>query len=75
MATLVGGWLAVVIAGERPLIFSGIIAAFVLAGALTTIAMIPHPTWFTVATVAGIISAGVLAAFLASHSGGFGRAL
>lgn len=69
IATLVGGWLAVAIAGEKPLLYAAIVAAFVLAGAIMTVMTIPHPGWFTAAAVAGIILATVLAAALASHTG------
>lgn len=75
VATLIGGWIAVAIAGERPLLFSGIVAAFMLAGAIFNVVMIPHPVWFTLAAVVGILLAALLAAFLGSRHGGSRRAV
>lgn len=75
LATLVGGWVAILIAGERPLVFSGIVAIFVLAGALTTVMTIPHPPWFTMLAVSGVVLAAILAAILASKSGSFRKAI
>lgn len=75
VATLVGGWTAAAIAGEQPLLFSGIVAAFVLAGAIAAVSMFPHPTWFTVTALAGIVLAALLAAGLASNAGGNSRAV
>jgi hypothetical protein len=69
IATLAGGWVAVVIAVERPLLYTAIVAAFVLAGVISTVLTIPHPTWFTTVAIAGIILAALLAAGLASHVG------
>ena len=67
MATLVGGWVAAAIAGEAPMIYAGIVAVFVLAGSLSTVYLIPHPAWFTIASVLGIILAAMVAAYLASN--------
>lgn len=66
IATLAGGWVAVKAAGESPLVFSGIVGLFVLAGAITTIVAVPHPTWFTASAIAGIFIAVLLAAKTAS---------
>lgn len=75
VSTLVGGWVAAAVAGEQPLIFAGIVALFVLAGAVSTMLMIPHPTWFMIAAVGGIVLAVVLAVSLASRGGGNSRAV
>lgn len=75
IATLVGGWTAAAIAGEQALLFSGIVAIFVLAGAVSAVVMIPHPTWFTVTAVAGIVLAALAAASLASKVRGNHRAV
>jgi len=75
IATLIGGWVAVIIAAERPLLYAAIIAAFVLAGAISTVMTIPHPTWFTAAAITGIVVAALLAAVLASHVGSIRKAI
>jgi len=75
LSTLIGGWGAAAIAGERPLLFAGIVALFVLAGAISTMVMIPHPSWFMIAAVVGIVLAAMVAASLASRSGGNSRAV
>lgn len=67
IATLVGGWTAAAIAGEAPLLFAGIVGLFVLAGTISTVSLIPHPAWFTVASVVGVILAAMLAAYLAAN--------
>lgn len=68
VASLVGGWLAAMIAGEWSLAYSGIVAVAVLAGVISTVTMIPHPVWFTVTSVVGIVLAALLGASLASNS-------
>ena len=73
IATLVGGWLAAYIAQEMSLVMAGIVGLFVLAGAIATMVMIPHPAWFATAAVAGIIAAVIIAAKLASTSSARGK--
>lgn len=73
VATLAGGWLAGAISGERPLLFASIIATIILAGALATAINIPHPSWFTIATIVAIVLAALLASALASRNGGGGK--
>lgn len=75
LSTLVGGWVAAAVAGERALLFSGIIATFVLAGAISTMMMIPHPTWFAITSIVGIVLAALVAAGFAARFGGDRRAV
>ena len=75
LSTLVGGWLAATIAGERPLLFAGIVGGFIPAGAIMTVTMIPHPPWFVAGSVVGIVGAAIVGATLASKRGGFGKAV
>lgn len=75
LATLIGGWLAAMVAGERALLFAGIVALFMLAAAGLTMYMIPHPMWFMIASVSGIVVAAILAAVFASKHGGSSRAV
>ena len=67
LAAFGGGLVAAMLAGERPMIFSGLIALAVLAGAVSTMVMIPHPTWFEIAAVGGIVLAALVAAGLAGN--------
>lgn len=66
-ATLAGGWVAGTVAGEWPLLYAGVVGFFILAGAISTVMMIPHPAWFTIAAIAGIVIAALLAATLAAR--------
>lgn len=67
LSAFCGGLVAAMLAGEWPLIFSGIIALAVLAGAVSTMVMIPHPTWFAIAAVGGIVLAAFMAAGVAAN--------
>ena len=58
---LVGGVVAAWIARPRAVLAAAIVGAIVLAASVANLAMIPHPTWFAVVGVAGV----VLAAFVA----------
>ena len=75
LATLLGGWVAGAIAGERPMVYAGIVAACILAGAISTVMMIPHPAWFTATAIAAILLAALLAAALASRARGPNKAV
>lgn len=70
-STLIGGWVAAMITKDKPLLYAGIVGAAVLAGAVTTIVTIPHPTWFTTASILGIVVAVVVAAVVAANSGAY----
>jgi MFS family permease len=59
LATLVGGWVAARIGRNRNLAL--VVGALVLAGAVANMAMLPHPLWFVVVAVAGIVAASLLA--------------
>jgi len=67
VATLVGGWLAARIAPSKPRVYAGLVGAVILIGATTNMMMIPHPTWFAVAAVVGIIAAAWAAGALAAR--------
>jgi hypothetical protein len=55
LAAFGGGAVAALIARTRPVLFAGIVGAFVLAATLANLVMIPHPAWFALAGVAGIV--------------------
>ena len=50
----------------RPIIFAAIIGMLVLAGTITTLIMIPHPLWYSVIAVIGIIGSAWLATSVAT---------
>ncbi|MDZ4728350.1 MAG: hypothetical protein SH820_00165 [Xanthomonadales bacterium] len=56
LGTLSGGLTACFVAREKPLVFASIIGAIMLAATIANLAMIPHPTWFS---IAGIVVIGV----------------
>ena len=58
-----GGLVAAWIARSRAVLAAAIVGALVLAATVANLAMIPHPTWFAVVGIAGI----VLAAFAAGR--------
>lgn len=66
IGTLAGGWAAASVAGESSLLFAGIVGLLMLAGAIWNVMIIPHPTWFTVTAVIGVILATLLAARFSS---------
>lgn len=63
--TFVGGWVAAYIAAARPGVFANIIGVVILVLCLVNLVMLPHPTWFIVATVIGVPFAAILATWLA----------
>lgn len=67
LATLIGGWTAAAISGENPLLMATIVALFVLIGTITTVLSIPHPPWFTAASIIAVLLAAILAGFLESN--------
>ena len=72
LGVFVGGLLAALLAGRRPRLYAGVIAAVILLGAIANFAMIPHPAWFMALTVLVLPLAGFAAAAarqqLARHS-------
>ncbi len=65
VATFGGGVVAWIIAKEKPMMFASIIGALLLAASVVNLVMIPHPTWFSISAVVGIL----LATFLAGKLG------
>ncbi len=64
VGVLAGNAAAVRIGNLRPVYFSSVITSFVLAGAVTQMILIPHPTWFIPVSLLGIIAAGAASCFL-----------
>lgn len=67
VAALGGGLIACRIAGEKPLVYASIIGALVLIAAAATMAVIPHPTWFSISAIVLIAAATLLAGRLSSN--------
>lgn len=63
----VGGLIAATLAGRRPRLYAGVIAAVILLGAIANFAMIPHPAWFMALTVLALPLAGFGAAALGTR--------
>ncbi len=55
-----GGLISVLIAREKPGLFAWAIGGFVLTGAIINMYAIPHPLWFMIVTVAGIVAAAYM---------------
>ncbi len=68
-ATLIGGWVAAMITKDKPLLYAAMVGAAVMVGAISSVMTTPHPTWFTTASVVGIVVAVLLAAIVAANSG------
>lgn len=58
----VGGLIAASLAGRRPRLYAGVVAAVILLGAIANFAMIPHPVWFVALSVVALPLAGFAAA-------------
>ncbi len=61
MGTLSGGLTANRVAREKPLVYASVVGAVMMAATITNLAMIPHPTWFSIAAVV-VIGVGTLLA-------------
>ena len=57
VGTIGGGLIACVIAKVKPLLFASIIGLVIMAGSVANLIMLPHPTWFSYAAIAGILMA------------------
>ena len=64
LGVVAGNGAAILIGRLRPIYFSTVITSFVLAGAVTQLILIPHPTWFIPVSLVGIIVAGAASNFL-----------
>ena len=64
IGVIAGNSAAIFIGRLRPIYFSTVITSFVLAGAVTQLILVPHPTWFIPVSLAGIVAAGAVSNFL-----------
>ncbi|HAA56951.1 MAG TPA: hypothetical protein DCE42_19450 [Myxococcales bacterium] len=60
LAILFGSVLAAVIAKENVKRYAWIVGGFVLVASVMNVAMIPHPTWFLVVSMVGIVASTLL---------------
>lgn len=70
VATFVGGLIAALIAPSKPRVYAGLVGAVVLLGAIANMLMLPHPAWFAIAAVLGIVAAAWAAGALAARRRG-----
>ena len=53
LGTLVGAFIAAKIAATRKMTFALVIGAFFLLGGITSVMMLPSPTWFSILDIVG----------------------
>ena len=51
-----GGMLAALVARETPMLYAAIVGGLVLVGTVLNLFAIPHPTWFAVSAIVGIVA-------------------
>ncbi len=68
IATLAGTLLACKIGSAKPVVFAMIVGGLMLVATAANLIMIPHPLWFSIIGVAGIIVAAWLGMTLAARS-------
>ena len=69
VGTFCGTLFACTVGTARPVIFAFIVGVLVMAGTVANLIWIPHPLWFSIGAVAGIIAS----AWLAMQAGGAKR--
>ncbi|HET6565021.1 MAG TPA: hypothetical protein VFG52_06365 [Xanthomonadales bacterium] len=74
LGTITGGLTACYVAREKPVVFASIIGTVMLAATVTNLALIPHPTWFSIAGIIAIGAGTLLASRWASSSNRVSRA-
>ena len=66
IGTIAGTLVASLLGTARPVIYAFIVGLLVLAGTIANLIMIPHPLWFSVIAVLGIIGSAWLAMTIAA---------
>ncbi|NNC78260.1 MAG: hypothetical protein HKN77_09880 [Woeseiaceae bacterium] len=61
VATFDGTFIAAWIGNAKPFIFALVVGVLMLVATVSTLIMIPHPIWFNIASVVGIIVAAWMA--------------
>ncbi len=65
VGTFAGSLVADFCGNAKPYLFAGIVGGLVLAGTIANLIVIPHPLWFSITALLGIISSAWLAARIA----------
>jgi len=68
VATLCGTFAACKIGQAKPIIFAGVVGGIMLIATAANLIMIPHPLWFSILGIAGIIVAAWLGMTLGARS-------
>lgn len=66
IGTFTGTLLACYIGTSRPVFFASIVGIFILAGTIANLIYIPHPLWFSIIAVVGIVASAWLAMTIAA---------
>jgi hypothetical protein len=66
IGTIVGVWVACLVAGENIYLIAGVIGALILAGSIMKLVAIPYPWWFSISGVLLVVLMTFTAARLAS---------
>jgi hypothetical protein len=69
IGTFVGAYFAILVGQLKPIVFAGLVGLLVLTGTIANLIWIPHPLWFSIFAVIGIVASGWLALLLAPKSG------
>lgn len=69
VATFDGTFIACWIGGAKPFIYALVVGVLMLVATVSNLIMIPHPLWFSVAAVLGIIIAAWSASLVAPSTG------
>ena len=68
VGTFAGSLAGCYIGTARPVVFAGIVGALVFAGTVANLIVIPHPLWFSIISLVGIVSSAWLAIQVAPKS-------
>ena len=68
VATLCGTFAACKIGTAKPIVFAGVVGGLILIAAAANLIMIPHPLWFSILGVVGIIVAAWLGMTLGART-------
>ena len=69
IGTFAGSLAACLIGTARRVVFAGIVGVLVLAGTIANLILIPHPLWFSILSVIGIVVSAWLAVVIAPARG------
>ena len=66
IGTFVGSVVACLLGTARPIVFAGVVGVLVLAATIANLIVIPHPLWFSILSLIGIVVSAWLAVVAAS---------